>query len=371
MNQPQTKNQLRSHPAAETIREMNDGEYAALKSDIADNGQRETIKLLDGEVLDGRNRLKACIELCVDPKFEDVETDDPVAYVHSLNVARRHLGTFERGELFVEKATRGKGESNQIGINADLPPTQEEVAAECNISVRTGRQVKNVLQFGHAALVEEARKGEISVNEAEFQAMRYKALRNKFAGPGSISTGFADWHTPREYIERARTLMGGIDFDPASSEKANETVKADTFYSTALVTPAKLDPHHKEVRERNLRATLDKPWRGKTWLNPPYNSLECEALTKRLVDACGKGDITDAVVLVSDSTDTGWWQCMAAHCSCFGFAKSRISFVNGDTGMENSAAPRGSTLFFFGKGVEQVREVYGDLLHTVRAGTDA
>lgn len=85
------------HPAANSLPMMNDEELQGLGDDIRDNGLREAIKIVvvqDKELLlDGRNRLKACEAAGVEPRFESVNGDDPLATVTSANVKRRKMLT--------------------------------------------------------------------------------------------------------------------------------------------------------------------------------------------------------------------------------------------------------------------------------------
>ena len=64
-----------------------------LAADIKAHGLQVPIELLDGLIIDGRRRYLACGRVKVEPEFRNVKTDDPVSYVLSLNLQRRHLTT--------------------------------------------------------------------------------------------------------------------------------------------------------------------------------------------------------------------------------------------------------------------------------------
>jgi DNA modification methylase len=72
-------------------------EFSGLKEDIAVNGQREPVWTYRGEVIDGRNRLKACEELRVTPKVKEWDGKGSlVEFVVSLNLHRRHLTSSQK-----------------------------------------------------------------------------------------------------------------------------------------------------------------------------------------------------------------------------------------------------------------------------------
>jgi hypothetical protein len=78
------------HDAA-NIFPLDEENLGALAADIREHGQQVPIEVMGGKILDGRRRWLACELAGVTPKMRDVSPADPVAYVLSLNLHRRHL----------------------------------------------------------------------------------------------------------------------------------------------------------------------------------------------------------------------------------------------------------------------------------------
>jgi ParB-like chromosome segregation protein Spo0J len=82
---------LAVHPLAELFPLLDGAEFADLVKDIATNGVHEPIWTYDGKILDGRNRYRFAQEAGVDCPLREYTGEDPVGFVVSLNLKRRHL----------------------------------------------------------------------------------------------------------------------------------------------------------------------------------------------------------------------------------------------------------------------------------------
>lgn len=96
------------HPAAQKFPMMTGAEFTQLAEDIAEHGLREPLWLWrdpdDGTeyLLDGRNRLAACAESGTAVRTRYYDGDDPISFVVSLNVTRRHLNEGQKAFIALE-----------------------------------------------------------------------------------------------------------------------------------------------------------------------------------------------------------------------------------------------------------------------------
>jgi ParB family chromosome partitioning protein len=155
----------------------------------------------------------------------------------------------------------------------------------------------------------------------------------------SNNSGENEWYTPPEYIEAARRTMGSIDTDPATSETANQNVKAEWIYT-------------KE------RSGLDKPWVGNVWLNPPYEAK----LVKLFSDAVIKkrAEYNQACVLVNNATETGWLQNMIDIADAICLIKTRIKFLDATNTPKNTPL-QGQVVLYFGDNTNEFNNQFKEL----------
>jgi hypothetical protein len=152
------------HPFAELFPMLDDAALEELAADIKANGLRQPIVMFEDKILDGRNRFFACCEAGVEPKTEKYTGDDPLGYVISLNLRRRHLDTSQRAVIAAKIATLRQGQ-HQTGKFAALP-TQAEAAKMMKVSERSVRDGRKVLDQGDAPLITSVERGERAVSSA-------------------------------------------------------------------------------------------------------------------------------------------------------------------------------------------------------------
>ncbi len=91
------------HSYCDLLPEMTADDFNALVSDIKENGLINPIVLFENQILDGKHRYKACLELGIEPKVETFtgNKEQALHFVISQNIARRHLLTGQKAALAI------------------------------------------------------------------------------------------------------------------------------------------------------------------------------------------------------------------------------------------------------------------------------
>jgi len=149
--------ELKAHEYANYFPGMGDNEFTMLKQDIAANRQREAIIICDGKILDGRNRYRALTELLAEGKIKqsDIKTVtlasgiDPLKYVLSANLHRRHLNESQRalvGARIIPSLRPEAEKHEKAGQKSTEKYHCNELAAKMvNVSTRSVAAAKHLL----------------------------------------------------------------------------------------------------------------------------------------------------------------------------------------------------------------------------------
>jgi len=153
------------HAIADIFPMMSAAEFAGLRDDIEANGLREAIWVYEDKILDGRNRFNACQELGIKPRYRTWKGDgEPLDFVVSLNLHRRHLSESQRGMVAGRLATL-PAHRPELSTSIDVL-TQEEAASKLNVGIATVQRARKVLDQGTPELIEAVDSGLIAVSQA-------------------------------------------------------------------------------------------------------------------------------------------------------------------------------------------------------------
>jgi len=140
------------------------------------------------------------------------------------------------------------------------------------------------------------------------------------------TSGKTEYYTPPAIVLAAQRLLGEIDLDPASSEKANATIQARRIYS-----------------ERGL----EKPWAGRVWLNHPFSREGNPLWMRKLFCEFNHDHVTEALCITFAATSEQWFKPLLYHPQCF--LVPRTNYLLPDGGVLKGVT-KGSVVTFLTRG---------------------
>jgi phage N-6-adenine-methyltransferase len=182
-------------------------------------------------------------------------------------------------------------------------------------------------------------------DEADRELSRRDLVTRPTAQRVNASGGSEHWYTPVPHIEAARLVLGGIDLDPASSDIANETVRAARYFTED---------------DDGLAQLWGMPGANlSVWLNPPYGE-PAGRFVEKLAEYLSDGTVSAAVVLVSlHAMSAGWFEPLFHGVLCV--TRGRIAFTDADG---NPGSPTfGSVFAYFGTEEKEFAATFAEFGH--------
>ena len=313
-------------------------------------------------LLDGHHRKVICDRYGIDYGTREISLPDREAaadWIDAHQLGRRNLTAAQMSLLRGRRYNRLKKQAHRPEKrpqSEDVIPqrTAERLAGEYGVSRAT---IERDGQFAAAVdklgVEREAARGEVSVPRPK--VVRVAQALGESPTPDQVqqaqaavtrphvahNAGDNEWYTPQEYIERAVAVMGGIDLDPASNDEANRIVGAARFFTAD-------------------EDGLAQHWCGRMFLNPPYAQPLIGQFSDKLVEHVERGDVTQALVLVNNATETRWFQSLLTAAQAVCFPAGRVKFWHAKH--ERVSAPlQGQAVIYFGPAGEAFAKAFSGL----------
>jgi len=215
-----------------------------------------------------------------------------------------------------------------------------------NVSERSTSDAVKVIHQGSQELIHAVDAGSVAVSTAAVITELPKEEQSELVARGrdeilamakqlkakahvTNNSGDIEWYTPERIINMVREVLGGIDLDPASNEIANEVIGATTYYTAE-------------------QDGLKHPWRGRLFMNPPYEGSLVGRFCQKFCDEFDAGRVSGAIVLVNNATETAWFQLLSSKAAAVCFPLRRTRFWNPDK--PDGSPLQGQAILFFDGG---------------------
>lgn len=199
--------------------------------------------------------------------------------------------------------------SECLDCGAALPPSATKPRRFCNDTCRKSYRRKNI-------------------REREQNQLRGQRHRRN------------EWYSPQDVVDMARRVMGAIDLDPASCVQANEIIRAVKYYDQSA-------------------DGLSQPWRGRVWLNPPYDTFAPKFFNK-FCEEYEAGNVPMGILLLGvHHLTTMWFQRVDGFSAILCLPARRLKFTSSLA--KGNPPMHGSALLGVGVNPDLFRSEYGQI----------
>lgn len=237
------------HKLCELLPDIKGKQFDEMVEDICERGQVDPIDVFCGEVIDGKNRQRACAAAGVAPAYvewtpppeceSEQDVQDAIAdFIYSRNFLRRHQSETDRA-MFAAALRQNAGRSIS------------EAAKEMNVSPRLVSHATRVLKTGNGDLVEAVRDGVVSVSDASSVASllpseQNEALKKVVAGKARTVSAAA---MPRKEIpppvfdteEAVEEMTGTLTLEEIFGEEESQEVQPEETAEPSLASQNVVD----------------------------------------------------------------------------------------------------------------------------------
>lgn len=288
----------------------------------------DTIQELSKFVLIGREALNAV--------RAEIRAIDKIGLASDVREQKLKEGQMLAEALLDAEVKIGELLNNEKELKGrDIPGKSNYGVTLKNFGITKNQSSKFQQMFIHKNIVEEVKA---EAREKDELPTRNEVLKKIDKPHISYNSGENEWYTPRAYIVAARNTMGSIDLDPASSDLANQIIKADKYFTD---------------KEDGLK----QKWFGNVWMNPPYSQplidKFSEVITIKYIDK----EIVQACILVNNATETEWFQRMLNICTAICFIKGRVKFID-KNGNPHGTPLQGQVIIYMGNRLNEFKKEF-------------
>lgn len=252
------------HPDAQIFPEMSEDEFERFADSIELRGLAHPITLLDGAILDGRHRQRACDERGIEPRYVDwnpTEDVTPLEWVIAVNLHRRQLSTSQRAALAAEVEPRLAEGRRVRGNDGKYHATNSSHGSRNTKTLRESRMIAGE-QFGVGGttvqkakrllrddpeMFERVKRAEVGLEEAirklgatttrrprPSKRERYEALRNALRPLRRYAKDWDESDVADLFPAEARRLLKQVQEVDATLFEIERALEARTIVSRAL-----------------------------------------------------------------------------------------------------------------------------------------